>query len=175
MRYRGEMVKRHLPERGREFFEALLTALPDEKRAQFRELPPSEMRYQVQRWVRRAIVEHAAGRARGNRQQFSEVMEKQLEQFFVELDPDQQQRLLAKPRDEMLRELQQRYRGRWRRDRWNRPPEGLRPPGRRPGPPHEDSRFDGRRGAGPPFDRPDPREHPRRRDRRLPPPPEDGR
>ncbi|MCG8450935.1 MAG: hypothetical protein MI725_15315 [Pirellulales bacterium] len=162
----------------------LFQTLPEAARQQLQELPPREQEKQIKDWLFQARM---LLRPQGKR---GEVSEEQLEEFFAEeLSAAQQEKLLALPREQMLEQLKQMYRGVSRRSDWpDRWREGSRPEHHRgapragerrrreggpPGPRAREGRDD-LRGFGPPFD-----ERPVQRPRRGPhegrpdPPPAD--
>ncbi len=146
-----------------ELNQAILEVLPTPVRQEFEQLSPWERGPILMNWLRQARLQSSKDRRMGGRPH--EPTEQELADFFVELNTEDKQLLLALPRDQMQQRLKRLYRGNLP-ERWGpQPPEWDRPgppPHRDPEGRRRDRRDDSRR-PGPPRrpprgDRPPPRE-----------------
>ena len=128
-----------------ELIEELLDVLPEDARHQLQELPPHEQQRQLRAWFMQArmLITHTGKKG--------EVLQEQLEEYFVEELPiEVQEELLALPREEMMFRLKQKYLGYSPQNDGHRYwEEGHRPPPYQGfGPPREGGR---RRADGGPY------------------------
>jgi len=117
------------PEHMEQLNELVVESLPAKIRDEFQQLEPGQKGRLVMSWLRQARAQAIDGRRPGKGQR--EVSEQTLQDFFVEeLEPADQERLLALPRDEMQQQLKRLYYGKMPRPHRRRPPEwnGRRPP-----------------------------------------------
>jgi len=125
------------PEQMREFIDVIAEALPSEMRDTFRQLPPWEKFNLSRSWFWRARSQPGNDRRSVAHRHSGNIPEQELADFFVELETDEKERLLALPREEMQRQLKRKYFGRGsrhdrlRRSDWDSrlPPGGPRPDG----------------------------------------------
>lgn len=154
---RPELIRRAVqrmtkdsPGRFRELTETITNALPDDVSKAFQELNPRQQmeKFRAWQWQLRTQVEKE--RRPGQPGNWGLPLEEELEHFFVdELEPDQKERLLALPRDQMHQQLVMMLQGKHRQyDRQGPYPPGGQPPdGRGPRGPRDDRWRDG---PGPP-------------------------
>jgi len=122
--------------------DTIADALPSDMGAAFRRLPPRAKKARVQAWFRQF---HSSARQVGRSGQISE---QELANFFAQqLEPEEKERLLALPREDMQRQLERLYRGKMIQHGRHRSREMDR---RRPRDGRQRDRFHGSRSPGPP-------------------------
>lgn len=178
-----QFVTREFPQEVDKLNDIIVEALPVEVGQAFQELSLREKADRMRAWAWQFHSLNVKERGPGERRASSEISEQELADFFVDLNPEDKEKLLALPRDQMHQRLELMIRGRGRRSlqQWGEragPPPFDRPPpdGERRG------RFDQRHGPGPPprggrrfEDGPEGRLRDPERDRRPRHPPPDDR
>jgi len=151
------------PERVTALNDAIIAALPTEMRPAFEQLSARDKAIRFGGWMRQARV-RSEGRGRpGERPGSREIPEQELSDFFVdELKPEQKERLLALPREQMRQQLERLYFNGQMRDNDRRSKSWGENPGPQPSDRPPGNRDD--RERRPPEDRPPTR--PSRDDRR---------
>ena len=123
------LLRREAPEKFEELNGVVANALPPQVSEAFQALNDREKMEKMRKWSweRRMLLEAERNGGRQGRNA-GEPTQAELQNFFVEeLEPDQKERLLALPRDQMHQQLVMMLQGKRRGPSWDGPPSTQRP------------------------------------------------